>query len=208
MGLGPLLVTPLRRHPAWRTVAPPGHALLRCDRDPWRGATTARVARNAHLPKSRQPSSIGEGSVRKSRHLCVRVLRTHPYRGGSRIFATRVTSLGGGSIRPHRRCATTDGVGGNRRSRGRLPPQQQRARHGPSSAHSAWSKRDVRERGGVRVGGARRSCLPRACLPLPERARMAHGARREGREIHHTTHSARSDLELALVHPTESRCVY
>ena len=41
----------------------------------------------------------------------------------------------------------------------------------------------MRERGGVRVGGARRSCLPRACLPLPERARLAM-ARREGREMY------------------------
>ena len=52
-------------------------------------ATTARVARNVHLPVSAALYWRGQGAF--TRHLCVRVLRTHPYRGGSRIYATRGT---------------------------------------------------------------------------------------------------------------------
>ena len=60
----------------------------------------------------------------KTRHLCVRALRTHTYRGGIKDFRDESHEFPG-SIGPHRRCATTDGVGGKCRSRGRL---HQRAR--------------------------------------------------------------------------------
>ena len=97
-----------RRHPAWgrRTVGRSwvqtirrafpvptqmvgtGHAFLRCGRDP------SLLGGRDHGPSGpkRPSASLGtplleRGMCGKTRHFCVRVLRTHPYRGGSRIFA-------------------------------------------------------------------------------------------------------------------------
>ena len=57
---------------------------------------------------------LERGMCVKTRHLCVRALRTHTYRGGTEGVSRRKSHEFPGSIGPRRRCAAIDGVGKNR----------------------------------------------------------------------------------------------